>query len=528
MTIRRHRRRLTALPAALAGLRPRLVLTFVIVALISGAAAAGASYVSARTAVLEEAQQPVLDSARTQLANETANLTLPMDQAALDDLASRIPGEAVVLYGKLQSPQPDTALKVPESLRQAVHRQNHFMWQRVERPDGLGGTEIVLVYGTTIADRDGNASGVEIYQVASLASPQRRIQELAWSAGLTTALSLVAAVLIALFAARGVLRPVRDLRTAALQLAAGELDVRLRVRGSDELADLVLTFNNTAADLERSVDQLRRLEANARRFVADVSHELRSPLAAMTAVTDTLDEEALNLDGDAATAAGLVSTETRRLAQLVENLIEITRFDAGRATLRLDGEVDLAAAIAATLAARGWTDQVETTLPAGITGDIDRRRLDVIVANLVGNALRHGAAPVTISIAADTDTAGAEWVHVSVTDRGSGLPPEIAPHVFERFYKADAARARSEGSGLGLAIALENARLHGGTIEAANRQNGGALFHLRLPRRQADSAHPTSAHPTSAHPTSAHPTSAQPGSGQHDGRQPAPVPGPVG
>jgi two-component system sensor histidine kinase MtrB len=225
------------------------------------------------------------------------------------------------------------------------------------------------------------------------------------------------------------------------------------------------------------------MEANARRFVADVSHELRTPLAAMTAVTDTLDEEAANLDGDAATAAGLVGAETRRLATLVENLIEITRFDAGRAELHLDDEVDVATAVTATLTARGWTDEVATALPAGVTAVLDRRRLDVIVANLVGNALRHGAPPVTVTAGAETDPDGAEWIRVTVADHGAGLPPEIAPHVFERFYKADAARARSDGSGLGLAIALENARLHGGTIEAGNGARGGAAFALRLPRR---------------------------------------------
>ena len=164
----------------------------------------------------------------------------------------------------------------------------------------------------------------------------------------------------------------------------------------------------------------------------------------------------------------------------MENLIELSRFDAGRAALRLDDRVDLAAAIPATLAARGWTDQVTTSLPPGLTADLDRRRLDVIVANLVGNALRHGGAPVLVEAGGD-----AGWVTVTVTDGGPGLPSEIAPYVFERFYKADAARARSEGSGLGLAIAMENARLHGGTIEAGNGPTAGAVFTLRLPRRRA-------------------------------------------
>jgi two-component system sensor histidine kinase MtrB len=224
------------------------------------------------------------------------------------------------------------------------------------------------------------------------------------------------------------------------------------------------------------------MEAQARRFVADVSHELRTPLTAMTAVTDTLDEEVARLPGDAGTAARVISTETRRLAQLVENLIEISRFDAGRAVLQLD-EVDLSTAVAATLAARGWSERVDTDLPAGITAIVDRRRLDVILANLVGNALRYGEAPVTVTVRTEASAASGDGVTVTVTDRGPGLAPEVAPHVFDRFFKADASRTRSEGSGLGLAIAWENARLHDGMIEAANQPGGGAQFRLRLPRR---------------------------------------------
>lgn len=110
----------------------------------------------------------------------------------------------------------------------------------------------------------------------------------------------------------------------------------------------------------------------------------------------------------------------------------------------------------------------------------------MIVANLVGNALRHGAPPVTLTLA--TDPAG-DWLTVEVADRGPGLPPETLAHVFDRFYKADSARTRSEGSGLGTAIALENARLHGGTIEASNAPDGGAVFTLRLPWRRPREDH---------------------------------------
>jgi two-component system sensor histidine kinase MtrB len=217
------------------------------------------------------------------------------------------------------------------------------------------------------------------------------------------------------------------------------------------------------------------MEADARRFVADVSHELRTPLAAMTAVTDILDEEADRLPPDSAAAVRLVSQETHNLTRLVNDLMEITRFDSGAAALASD-EVDVAEAVRATLRARGWVSSVEANLPS-VTARVDTRRLDVIVANLVGNALRHGAPPVTVTLTAD-----GEWLTIEVTDRGPGLELTALPHVFDRFYKADSARARSEGSGLGLAIAWENARLHGGMLTAGNVEGGGAVFTLRLPR----------------------------------------------
>jgi two-component system sensor histidine kinase MtrB len=176
---------------------------------------------------------------------------------------------------------------------------------------------------------------------------------------------------------------------------------------------------------------------------------------------------------DARESAQLAITEIHRLVRLVEDLMEVSRFDAGTAELRVE-EVDLAAAVRDCLRARGWLEQVELVAQREIRLQLDRRRLDVIVANLVGNALRHGEPPVRVHIRADR-----RQVWVEVTDHGPGLPEDVLPHVFDRFYKHDAARARTPGSGLGLAIALENARLHGGDLTAANA--GGARFVLRLP-----------------------------------------------
>ena len=142
-------------------------------------------------------------------------------------------------------------------------------------------------------------------------------------------------------------------------------------------------------------------------------------------------------------------------------------------------DTDVAAAVAACLRARGWSDVV-TDIPAGLTMPLDRRRFDVILANLIGNALCHGSPPVTVQ-ASIQPADGGERLALLVRDHGPGIPPDALPHVFERFYKADTARSRSEDSGLGLAIAWENTRLHGG-------QHRG-----RQPSRRRRALHPVAA-----------------------------------
>ncbi len=284
---------------------------------------------------------------------------------------------------------------------------------------------------------------------------------------------------LAVAASRRVLLPVRRLARAAQHMSGGDLSVRIEPKGRDELARLVTSFNGMASALEDKVSELQRMEARARQFAGDVSHELRTPLTAMTAVADILHEHP-GLTGDAAAAARLVRQEILHLNRLVEDLIEISRFDAGTAQLVAD-DTDVATAVTGCLRARGWTD-VRTDVPAGLTVRLDRRRFDVIIANLVGNALRHGGPPVVVTARAEPHGRGSGQLAVEVRDHGPGLPPAAIAHVFERFYKADTARARSEGSGLGLAIASENARLHGGHIEVGNHPGGGAVFTVTLPR----------------------------------------------
>jgi two-component system sensor histidine kinase MtrB len=482
------------------GLRTRLVVTFVLVALVSAVTATTLAYREARTAVLRRTQDTAVHDLRERATAVAADFDLPPDQRSLARFAAQVSdglGARIVVarYRDLTATSDryaDTSGRITAELRAAVRTGDGARFQRV-----TWRSEPYLVVGmpVTYADGDRRTSGLEVYAITDLRAERDDTAALLASVRAGTVPVVLLAAVLALLAAGTVLRPVRKLGRATRALAGGHLGSRVAVRGHDELADLARTFNETADALQASDAELREQEAKARRFVADVSHELRTPLAAMTMVATVLEEDADQLPPDAARAARTVGAETARLARLVEDLMEISRFDAKAVRLNA-AETDLAGTVRASLALRGWTDLVEAHLPEGLRAVVDRRRIDVIVANLVGNALRHGAPPVVVTLAAD----GA-WVTLEVADHGPGLPPEARERVFDRFYKADAARTRGaadaggQGSGLGTAIALENARLHGGTIDVAGAVDGtegaegagrGAVFTLRLPLRRTD------------------------------------------
>ncbi|MFC8995906.1 sensor histidine kinase [Streptomyces rochei] len=491
-------------PRALSGLRVRLVVAFTLVAVVAAVTTGALTFREARNGVLQQSQDTVIEDFRHRVNTLAPNYRFPPDASDLQSFATDVsrggPSQnwrVLVAYreARATSEPGDEFRELSPRMRESVRTRLATVFQRVTRN---GHSSLVVGMPVTFAGRyttEQPASGLEVYLTVPQREEQGYVDALVTAIERATVPALALAVLVALLAARGVLRPVRALRRATRSIAEGRLDTRLAVQGSDELADLSRTFNETAAALEGSVAELRRMEAGARRFAADVSHELRTPLAAMSAVTDVLDEDAADLDEDTATAVRLISEETTKLAGLVDDLMEISRFDAGAAALHLD-DIDLAESLRRTLAARGWQDTVETALPGPgeLRGRVDPRRLDVVVANLVANALRHGAPPVRLHLREEDDPDGGRRAVVEVRDGGDGIPEDVLPHVFDRFYKSDSARTRSEGSGLGLAIVTENVRLHGGSVRAGNRPDGGAVFTVvlpLLPRGAGDgSAHP--------------------------------------
>lgn len=465
----------------LRGFRLRLLLTLALLGVLSAALAAGAGYQVARNEILQSAQDREVNRLLTQIKHSDAIRKLPADQRKLNELAEQLSGptyNVLVCENRKTCSNygPDPALFTAE-LRRTV-AGGDVTWQRVTNH----GTP-TLAMGTRLETRSpgGSAttSGIVVYATATLTDEAASIARLRDRAWLTGGIALAFAVLLTFPASRSVLRPLRALGNATRRLGTGDLTARAEVRGHDDLAQVAETFNTTAESLQSHVEQLRRMQAEASRFVADVSHELRNPLATMTAVTDLLDAEAGRLGGDAGRAAALVSAETHQLVRLVDDLIEISRFDDNRIALAPE-ELDLVESVRATLAHRSWTEHVQLTAPEQLHAYADPRRLEVILANLVANAFRHGAEPVFVRCAETPD-----WITVEVGDHGPGLEPEVAAQVFDRFYKADTARSRSAGSGLGLAIALANARAHGGELFAGNRPGGGAVFTLRLPRKGA-------------------------------------------
>ncbi|WP_338059109.1 HAMP domain-containing sensor histidine kinase [Streptomyces olivoreticuli] len=465
-------------------MRTRLVVVFLLVAAVSALAAAALTFRQARTAILDRARDDAVHDLRAQVGSlapdlpaapaetDLRALTLQLDRAG----GSRDWRTAAAYRDGGPVSAGDPAPVLPDRLRDAAAAARTAVVQRFHHADEPW---LAVALPVTRADRSAEPSGLVVYASFSLAGQERDVAALVAAARAGALPVVLLAVVPALLAARRVLRPVRQLRSAAENMAAGALDTRIDVTGDDELADLGRTFNTMAATLQADAATLRAMEARARRFAADVSHELRTPLAAMTAVTGVLDQDAASgrLEPETAEALELVADETNKLVRMVEDLMEISRFDAGAAVLELD-EIDVRELVGKTLALRHWQDRVGADVPSGLRARLDPRRVDVVLANLIGNALRHGGPSVPVDVRARAED---DRLVVTVTDGGPGIPAGVLPHVFDRFTKGDAARTRSEGSGLGLAIAAENARLHGGTLTAANAPGGGAVFTLTLP-----------------------------------------------
>ena len=287
---------------------------------------------------------------------------------------------------------------------------------------------------------------------------------------------------------RQVVTPVRWARRVAERLAAGRLEERMQVRGEDDLARLASSFNQMAASLQKQIRALEDMSAAQRRFVSDVSHELRTPLTTVRMAGDVLHDARDRFDPVTARSAELLQHELDRFELLLTDLLEISRFDAGAAALHLEdvdlGELARSVARSAQPLAERTGARVEVRVPDdGCVVEADPGRIERIIRNLVSNAVDHAeSSDVVIRVSCN-----AEGSAVTVRDYGVGLRPGDEVRVFNRFWRADPARARtSGGTGLGLSIALADAHLHGGWLQAWGEPGAGAQFRLTLPRRAGE------------------------------------------
>ena len=289
---------------------------------------------------------------------------------------------------------------------------------------------------------------------------------------------------IAWVVTRQVVNPVRQAAVVAERLSSGRLNERMRARGEDDLARLAKSFNEMADSLQTQIRQLEGLSRVQQRFVSDVSHELRTPLTTIRMAADLIHDSRVGFEPAVSRSAELLHNELDRFEELLADLLEISRFDAGAAALDsdlTDLRVTVARAVqSAQPIADRWGSTITVTADGRCEAEMDARRVERILRNLVVNALEHGEGrPVEIAIAANDSAAS-----VTVRDHGVGLRPGEAALVFNRFWRADPARARTTGgTGLGLAISLEDARLHDGWLQAWGEPGAGSSFRLTLPRR---------------------------------------------
>jgi len=369
---------------------------------------------------------------------------------------------------------------VSEDLRSRVEKTEKLLWAYTEI-NYLDGRKIPgLVVAAPI--KINNVGNYSLFLLFPLDKEEETIGIIR-SAVLATGIFLIFGLLILVwYLTRSVLSPVRKTAEAAERLRMGLLNERVPVSGEDDLAKLAGSFNSMAASIQQQIGQLEQMSRMQKRFVSDVSHELRTPLTTVRMAADVLYESRDQYTGETARAAELLSTQIERFEILLSQLLEISRFDAGVADLSLN-MVNIKDVIEKTADSLSNLLAIQET-PVVITGsapeiELDQRRIERVLRNLISNASEYGEGkPIEVEIGSDEDT-----IAVVVKDKGPGLKPGESSLVFNRFWRADPARARTTGgTGLGLAIALEDARLHSGWIDVWGSPGKGTMFRLTLPR----------------------------------------------
>jgi signal transduction histidine kinase len=455
----------------LRGVRGRLTVTIVALVVLSAVVLGVGAYAFVDTRLHDQALREASDQAAFDLSvlipGRLGNPPTDEDMRKLgDDFQRRAVDTIIVPPGGQPFATPGTLSgaydTIPASVRQLVDGgQIAFAWQPI------GGHSALVVGGRV------SGSGPAIFFIRDTTAIDDTLLQLriALVAGaiVLVLLALVAARLVA----RGVLAPVDDAARTARRIAHGDLSARVPVTSGDEFGVWAGQFNEMVETLEDTILRLEAAQAQNRRFVADVSHELRTPVAALVAEVSLLRDHLDALPPESRRAGELVVQDVGRLRALVEDLMELSRFDAAGEQVRSE-PVDLVRLVRDVAAAR-HRDAVLELPEERVVVETDARRLERILGNLLDNARGHApGALVVVRLRATADD-----VVITVADRGPGVAEDRLGRIFDRFYMADP--SRRGGSGLGLAIAAEHAALLGGRLRARNREGGGLAIELSLP-----------------------------------------------
>ncbi|MFJ6565789.1 MtrAB system histidine kinase MtrB [Streptomyces sp. NPDC091292] len=377
----------------------------------------------------------------------------------------------------------DASASVPAPLRSRVDQNTgpSQSYTRIVYSDGRP-SQPGLVIGRQLTSP--TSDRYELYYLFPLTQEEKSLSLVKGTLATAGLFVVVLLGAIAWLVVRQVVTPVRMAAGIAERLSAGRLQERMKVTGEDDIARLGEAFNKMAQNLQLKIQQLEELSRMQRRFVSDVSHELRTPLTTVRMAADVIHEARVDFDPVTARSAELLADQLDRFESLLADLLEISRFDAGAAALEAEA-IDLREVVrrvvggAEPLAERKGTHIRIVGNQQPVVAEADARRVERVLRNLVVNAVEHGEGKDVIVRLASAGGA----VAVAVRDYGVGLKPGEATRVFSRFWRADPARARTTGgTGLGLSIALEDARLHGGWLQAWGEPGGGSQFRLTLPR----------------------------------------------
>ena len=458
------------------GLRARFTIAFALGGLVLSALLAAVTYGLVRENIVRQREtsalrQVFLNANFIRDSLRTAGL---QPSQLLDGLQTPTGAEPILIVdgAKFAPTAASGGGEIPQALRDSVAAGSPA------RMRFSLGDEPKLVIGIPLPAVD-----AEYYEIVSLDEAQRTLNSLGIALLAASVVTTIAGAVLGATSSRQVLRPLAHLGAAAKAIAGGRLDTRVARPDDVDLAALIDSFNEMAGALQE------RIERDAR-FASDVSHELRSPLTTLAASIEVLKSRRDEMPERAQSALDLLDADIKRFTQLVADLLEISRYDAGAARLELE-DVRISQLV---LNAVG---SASASVPVAVSAEaaaaivlVDKRRLVRVIANLIDNAARYGGGATGVEVdvvrAEPSDPEARGVVHIAVEDAGGGVPPEERERVFERFARGTVAagsRGSGEGSGLGLALVKEHVSLHGGKVWVTDREDGlpGARFVVELP-----------------------------------------------